>query len=132
MTLIQLLKVISYFELLSVQVWALRCNLKEFGRDNKLVNGLELIRMCKCTRFPGISIWNFGMGNTGQPFLNSRSFWKISIGKNQNGAFHLHSKPNFRKFCVNNKQPRRPGFESRLSTTPSWSRSYAANAQLSD
>ena len=58
--------------------------------------------------FPGISIWNFGMGKTGQPFLNSRSFRKISIGKNQNGTFHLHSKPNFRKFCVNGKQPLSP------------------------
>ena len=61
MTLIQLLKVISYFELLSVQVWALQCNLEEFGRDNKLVNGLELIRMCKwytISRNFHLEFWN--------------------------------------------------------------------------
>ena len=89
-TFIQLLKVIS---------------LEAFGRDNKLVNDLELVRICvNGIHFPGISIWNFGMRRTGQPFLNSRSFRKISNGKNQNGAFHIHSKRNFRKFCVNGKQ----------------------------
>ena len=67
--------------------------------------------------FPGISIWNFGMGETGQPFLNSRSFRKISIGKNQNGAFHLHSKRNFRKFCVNGKQPTSPFGQAKSITT---------------
>ena len=88
-----------------MQVWALRADLEAFGRDNKLVNGLELVIMCKWyTIFDGISIWNFGMGKTGQTVLNSRPFRKISIGKNQNGAFHLNSKRNFRKFCVNGKQ----------------------------
>ena len=77
-TFIQLLKVMSHFELLSVQVWALRADLEAFGRDDKLVNGLELVRMYKWyTIFP-----EFPFGKTGQPFLNSRSFRKISIVKN--------------------------------------------------
>ena len=37
----------SHLELLSVQAWALRANSEAFGRDSKLVNGLELVRMCK-------------------------------------------------------------------------------------
>ena len=37
----QLLKIISHFELLSVQVWALRADLEAFGCDNKLVNKIR-------------------------------------------------------------------------------------------
>ena len=90
-TFIQLLKVIS---------------LEAFGRDNKLVNGLELVRICvNGTRFSRnfyLELWN---GKNREPFLNLRSFRKISNGNNQNGALHIHSKRNFRKFCVNGKQP---------------------------